>query len=523
SAAAVPSSLQDVGPPPGLNLPRDPDPQKTIQILQAQLSAALAEVETVRAVAAVSEGTKHEAVDAVRRRCQEEVASLQAILKDTISSYEARLSALERDGRENTWSRLLPRPNPLDSLEKQMEKAQEDTLRLRAIVLPMEQEIAELKVKLAHAEGLVQELQGEQRSLCSSSESLLADPEAVPSDAPGDDPGTLAEGGGVAEKFARSLDSVSIASFSSLAPSPGPAVRRRRPPSPETASIASSTGTLVPETIYLPPAGYQLVPDSEWTQLHTQVSRRKLQLPLPRIDSPFLPLSLSDQVQVLLTQVQTSERLLQGLQATVSETQRQTQEQMADLAASHKRLSYEVQRLSAENEGLRGASSQDSRPPESDESRSLPSTVLELQALVRQLRQESASQLRAAEHQAERLRIEIVSLRERLDQETASRSGLQGALEREQEERGEGASLNSIRTEMERMQQGQEEISRAQGCVSLCASFLSCRPEIIANNHFTSPNHTRDLESPPPPLDGGYRFEGVGGRIMVEWKWQGPT
>uniref|UniRef100_A0A670KI22 Rabaptin, RAB GTPase binding effector protein 2 n=1 Tax=Podarcis muralis TaxID=64176 RepID=A0A670KI22_PODMU len=294
------------------------------QILQAQLSAALAEVETVRAVAAVSEGTKHEAVDAVRRRCQEEVASLQAILKDTISSYEARLSALERDGRENTWSRLLPRPNPLDSLEKQMEKVREDTLRLRAIVLPMEQEIAELKVKLAHAEGLVQE--GPQRNRKDSSESLLADPEAVPSDAPGDDPGTLAEGGGVAEKFARSLDSVSIASFSSLAPSPGPAVRRRRPPSPETASIASSTGTLVPETIYLPPAGYQLVPDSEWTQLHTQV--RKLQLPLPRIDSPFLPLSLSDQVQVLLTQVQTSERLLQGLQATVSETQRQTQEQM---------------------------------------------------------------------------------------------------------------------------------------------------------------------------------------------------
>ncbi|XP_028557842.2 rab GTPase-binding effector protein 2 isoform X1 [Podarcis muralis] len=468
-----PQQVKDVGPPPGLNLPRDPDPQKTIQILQAQLSAALAEVETVRAVAAVSEGTKHEAVDAVRRRCQEEVASLQAILKDTISSYEARLSALERDGRENTWSRLLPRPNPLDSLEKQMEKAQEDTLRLRAIVLPMEQEIAELKAKLAHAEGLVQELQGEQHSLCSSSESLLADSEAVPSDAPGDDPGTLAEGGGVAEKFARSLDSVSIASFSSLAPSPGPAVRRRRPPSPETASIASSTGTLVPETIYLPPAGYQLVPDSEWTQLHTQVRQQCEALEEGAREKAGLQEALrrsneecSKQVQVLLTQVQTSERLLQGLQATVSETQRQTQEQMADLAASHKRLSYEVQRLSAENEGLRGATSQDSRPPESDESRNLPSTVPELQDLVCQLRQESASQLRAAEHQAERLRIEIVSLRERLDQETASRSGLQGVLEREQEERELlQASLNSIRTEMERMQQGQEEISRAQGCV----------------------------------------------------------
>ncbi|XP_061446185.1 rab GTPase-binding effector protein 2 [Rhineura floridana] len=484
-----PQQVKDVGAPQDRDLPRDPDPEETIQRLRAQLAAALAEVETVRAVAAVSEGTKHEAVEAVRRRCQEEVASLQAILKDTISSYEARLSALERDGRENAWSRLLPRTNPLDSLEKQMEKAQEDTQRLRAIVLPMEQEISELKAKLAHAEGLVQELQVEQRSLCSSAESLLADPEAVPSDVPGDDHVTLGEGG-VAEKFARSLDSVSIASFSSLAPSPGPSTRRRRPPSPETASIASSTGTLVPETIYLPPAGYQLVPEPEWTHLHGQVRQQREALEEAAREKAGLQEALrrssdecSKQVQVLLTQIQTSERLLQGLQATVSETQRQTQEQMADLAASHKSLSYEVQRLNAENEGLRGACSQDSCPPD-DGNRSLPGTVQELQALVHQLRQESASQLQAAEHQAERLRIEIVSLRERLDEEAASQSGLQGALEREQEERELlQASLNSIQSEMERLQQGQEEVNRTQGCVQVDApplgeaSGLQDRPE----------------------------------------------
>lgn len=73
--------MQEPGIPASPDLPRDPDPQETIRSLQAQLAAALAEVETVRAVAAVSEGTKHEAVEAVRRRCQEEVASLQAILK----------------------------------------------------------------------------------------------------------------------------------------------------------------------------------------------------------------------------------------------------------------------------------------------------------------------------------------------------------------------------------------------------------------------------------------------------------
>ncbi|XP_066484504.1 rab GTPase-binding effector protein 2 [Tiliqua scincoides] len=459
-----PQRVQEVGIPTNPDLPRDPDPEETIRSLQAQLAAALAEVETVRAVAAVSESTKHEAVEAVRRRCQEEVASLQTILKDTISSYESRLSALGRDSRENAWSRLLPRTSPLDSLEKQMEKAQEDTLRLRAIVLPMEQEIAELKEKLAHAEGLVQELRGEQRSLCSSSESLLADPEAAPTDPSGDDHVTLEEGG-VAEKFAHGLDSVSIASFSSLGPSPGPPVRRRRPPSPETASVASSTGTLVPETIYLPPVGHQLVPDAEWAQLHSQLQQQREALEEAAQEKTSLEEALrrsndecGKQVQVVLAQVQTSERLLQGLQTIVSETQRQTQEQLSDLAVSHKRLSYEVQRLNAENEGLRGASAQDPDPTD-EKNKSLPGTVPELQALVHRLRQEAASQFRASEHQAERLRIEIVSLRERLDEEMASRSGLQGALEREQEERELlQASLNSIQSEMERLQQGQEKM-----------------------------------------------------------------
>lgn len=49
--------------------------------LRAELASALAEMETMKAVAEVSESTKAEAVAAVQRQCQEEVASLQAILK----------------------------------------------------------------------------------------------------------------------------------------------------------------------------------------------------------------------------------------------------------------------------------------------------------------------------------------------------------------------------------------------------------------------------------------------------------
>lgn len=49
--------------------------------VQEQLVQARSEIETIKAVAMVSENTKQEAIDQVRSQWQEEVASLQAIMK----------------------------------------------------------------------------------------------------------------------------------------------------------------------------------------------------------------------------------------------------------------------------------------------------------------------------------------------------------------------------------------------------------------------------------------------------------
>lgn len=49
--------------------------------VQNQLALACSEIETIKAVATVSENTKQEAIDQVRSQWQEEVASLQAIMK----------------------------------------------------------------------------------------------------------------------------------------------------------------------------------------------------------------------------------------------------------------------------------------------------------------------------------------------------------------------------------------------------------------------------------------------------------
>ncbi|XP_060028983.1 rab GTPase-binding effector protein 2 isoform X3 [Erinaceus europaeus] len=486
-AAAAPEAVDGGRRRPGAAL--DPSPQDGAEVeaesgeicrLRAELAGALAEMETMKAVAEVSESTKAEAVAAVRRQCQEEVASLQAILKesshhgkpppcqhahpppsplplrtppDSIGSYEAQIKALKQERQQQQQDceekerelgrlkQLLSRAHPLDSLEKQMEKAHEDSEKLREIVLPMEQEIEELKAKLLRAEELIQEIQRRPRpppSLHGSAELLTLSRDPSP---PLESLEELSgDGGAAAEAFAHNCDdSASISSFSlgGAVGSSASLPRGRQGLSPEQEETASlvSTGTLVPEGIYLPPPGYQLVPDSQWEQLQAEM-------------------------QVLLAQVQNSEQLLRTLQGTVSQAQERVQLQMAELATSHKCLSHEVKRLTEENQGLRAEQppswapqglEQDGTPEET-----LPSSVLELQQLVLHTRQEARAQQQAREHEAERLRIEIVTLREALEEETAARASLDGQLRLQREETEVlEASLCSLRTEMERMQQGQ--------------------------------------------------------------------
>ncbi|TEA38847.1 hypothetical protein DBR06_SOUSAS610223 [Sousa chinensis] len=415
--------------------------------LRAELAGALAEMETMKAVAEVSESTKAEAVAAVQRQCQEEVASLQAILKDSISSYEAQITSLKKERQQQQQDceekerelgrlkQLLSRAHPLDSLEKQMEK--------------------------------VGRRPRHPPSLHGSAELLLSRDPSPPLEPLEELSG---DGGAAAEAFAHNCDdSASISSFSLGGGASGSASlpRSRHGLSPEQEETASlvSTGTLVPEGIYLPPPGYQLVPDNQWEQL--QVEGRQLQKDLESISRERDELQeglrrsnedCAKQMQVLLAQVQNSEQLLRTLQGTVSQAQERVQLQMAELATSHKCLSHEVKRLTEENQGLRAEQPPSSAPRglEQDEGQeeSLPGSLLELRQLVRHTQQEARAHQQAQEHEAERLRIEIVTLREALEEETAARASLEGQLRVQREET---ASLCSLRMEMERVQQEQSK------------------------------------------------------------------
>lgn len=57
---------------------------------------------------------------------------------------------------------------------------------------------------------------------------------------------------------------------------------------------------------------------------------------------------------------------------------------------------------------------------------------------MRRTQQEARAHQQAQEHEAERLRIEIVTLREALEEETAARASLEGQLRVQREETGEG-------------------------------------------------------------------------------------
>ncbi|XP_069741131.1 rab GTPase-binding effector protein 1 isoform X9 [Narcine bancroftii] len=140
--------------------------------LQVQLMEANADMENIKAVAAVSETTKQEAIDDVKKQWQEEVASMQEIMKETLREYEIQFhhrleqertqwgqykEAMERELVD--LRRRVSEGQGENNLENDMKKAQEDAEKLRSVVMPMEKEIGALKEKLSTAEENIKELE----------------------------------------------------------------------------------------------------------------------------------------------------------------------------------------------------------------------------------------------------------------------------------------------------------------------------------------------------------------------------
>ncbi|XP_056389719.1 rab GTPase-binding effector protein 2 isoform X2 [Hyla sarda] len=145
----------------------------------------------------------------------------------------------------------------------------------------------------------------------------------------------------------------------------------------------------------------------------------------------------ANQVNQLLEQIKNSEEILQSLQKNLTDTQQKTAQKMAALTASFSRLCQEVNCLSEENEKLRTLSLQVPPPGQTSQ---------------------VSSPQRAAQHRQERLCIEIVSLQEELKAEQVAKQDLEEQLRRANDSHTEErATLSSLRTEMERIQQDRKQ------------------------------------------------------------------
>ncbi|XP_026021167.1 rab GTPase-binding effector protein 2 [Astatotilapia calliptera] len=372
--------------------------------LQAQLADCRAQVEHWQGVATICELSKQEELAELQKQCDQEIQSLQEALRETAAQYEARIAVLQSQPVE--WKRSSG-PHMISG-----RKGRVDAEHVSVVNSLTEDESAP------------------------STHSHPPELEAVPE---GEGAALTTEG-----YFSlRNCDSASLSSFSLDTPS----LPRKHHAQDDTDSLVS-TGTLVPEAIYLPPAGHRLVTHSDWDALNAQLSELRGEVSRLQAEKEELERELDTQsnhthkqVSTLQSQVQASESLLQDLQKSFSQSQNAVQSRLAELSLSQRKMCNELSRLKGEE-------------VEED----VPDTGSSFSAALH------------GAHCEERLRIEIVNLREQLDTRTEESEVLE-------------VQFSSLKTETEKIHAQREQLQ---------AELLACRTELealrVALSHVQSTN-----------------------------------
>ncbi|XP_047213675.1 rab GTPase-binding effector protein 2-like [Girardinichthys multiradiatus] len=380
--------------------------------LQAQLAECRAQVEHWQGVATICELSKQEELAELQKQCDGEIQSLQEALRETAAQYEARIAVLQSQPVD--WRRTSGH-NTTSSRKGRGEADFSINESLTSVVSSLREDKAASSVDQTRSRPAELEAVAEEGSPRS------------------------AEG-----YFSlQNCDSASLFSFSLDTPS----LPRKLLAQEDTESLVS-TGTLVPEAIYLPPAGHRLVTHSDWDALNAQLSELRGEVSRLQVEKEELERELDkqthhthQQVSLLQSQVQTSETLLQDLQKSFSQSQNAVQSRLAELSLSQRKMCSELSRLKGED--------------------------------VEESLLDPGSSLLGSQHGAhceERLRIEIVNLREQLDSRTEENDVL-------------GVQLSTLRTETEKIQAQKDQQQ---------AELLACRNELgalrVALTHLQSTN-----------------------------------
>nr|XP_020453462.1 rab GTPase-binding effector protein 2 [Monopterus albus] len=389
--------------------------EDTEESLEALLADCRAQVEHWQGVATICELSKQEELAELQKQCDQEIQSLQEALRETAAQYEARIAVLQSQPVQ--WRRAST-PSLISGRKGRMN--------------------AEVSGKDSQTSITNNLTEVEAAESADRTHSQSAEPEAV----------AEGEGGPLPTEgyfSLRNCDSASLSSFSLDTPS-----LPRKPHAQDDTDSLVSTGTLVPEAIYLPPAGHRLVTHNDWDALNAQVSELQGQVSRLQAEKEELEKELDTQtnrthkqVTMLQSQVQTSEALLQDLQKSFSQSQNAVQSRLAELSLSQRQVCNELSRL-------KGDEVENEVP---DSCSTFPATL-------------------QGAHSEERLRIEIVNLREQLGTRTEENEILE-------------VQFCSLKTETERIQAQKDQLQ---------AELLACRAELealrVALSHVQSTNKT---------------------------------
>ncbi|EDL12620.1 rab GTPase-binding effector protein 1 isoform 3 [Mus musculus] len=312
--------------------------------------------------------------------------------------------------------------------------------------------------------------------------------------------GPLVGADSVSENFDTvSLGSLQMPSGFMLTKDQERAIKAMTPEQEETASLLSSV-TQGMESAYVSPSGYRLVSETEWNLLQKEVHNagnklgrrcdmcsnyekqlqgiqiqeaetrdqvKKLQLMLRQANDQlektmkekqeledFLKQSAEDsshQISALVLRAQASEVLLEELQQSFSQAKRDVQEQMAVLMQSREQVSEELVRLQKDNDSLQGKHSLHVSLQLAEDF-ILPDTVEVLRELVLKYRENIVHVRTAADHMEEKLKAEILFLKEQIQAEQCLKENLEETLQLEIENcKEEIASISSLKAELERI------------------------------------------------------------------------
>uniref|UniRef100_A0A3P9KSI9 Rab GTPase-binding effector protein 2 n=1 Tax=Oryzias latipes TaxID=8090 RepID=A0A3P9KSI9_ORYLA len=382
--------------------------------LQAQLAECQAQVEHWQGVATICELSKQEELAELQKQCDQEIQSLQEALRETAAQYEARIAVLQ--SQPSDWRRGHKTTNNTRG-NTDLDPSASDSPK--SGIYGIVEEAAPSRDK-------------DQRQ-------------------PSELEGVVEREGGplTTEGYFSNCDSASLSSFSMDTPS----LPRKLLTQDDTDSLVS-TGTLVPEAIYLPPAGHRLVTHSDWDVLNAQLSELRGEVSRLQSEKEELERELETQtnqthkqVSLMQSQVQASEGLLQDLQKSFSQSQNAVQSRLAELSLSQRKMCSDLSRLKGEEveESI------------SDTSSSLSATL-------------------HGAHCEERLRIEIVNLREQLDTHSEENEVLE-------------VQLSTLRTEAEKIQARKDQLQ---------AELLACRTELeglrVALTHVQGTNKALGTE-----------------------------